>query len=173
MKGYRFDCRTEEQFIEDVKRGTERERLAISLFQGFLEKELGVEVVVEDNGVDMTGNFIHDERMVTAGADFKVNGLPLEVKTSKNHLMKILLKKSQVRSYIHQNASLLFVSGIGSDQLAFTFFTVEDLKRIQKTAKIEQPEGRLGGKTCFAVETSELQFMSFDGKGITFHEERA
>jgi hypothetical protein len=87
VENYRYDSRTQDQFIQDIKRGTARERLAISLFQNYLRREFGFTGVIKENGCDMSGAFIRDIRKVSTEADYLVGEaqLPLEVKTSVGH----------------------------------------------------------------------------------------
>lgn len=168
-KAYRMDNRTEEQFAQDIKKGTERERLAISLFRHYLRRELGFTGDISENGVDMTGDFIADESKVSAGADYLVgeNKLPLEVKTSANHTSTIYLKVRQIDSYIKQGASLLYVNGIDSFDgsiPAFTFFTLEDLKRLKRTAHMVHPMSKNGGKLSYELDVKTLEWFTFGGK---------
>lgn len=162
---YRLDGRTVDQFKEDVKRGTKREKEAIDLFEDFLYWEHGWIEPILENGVDMSGDFIEDVSKVTAQADFIVGGMPLEVKTCPNHTRVIYIKVNQVKSYIKQGASLLFVNGIDRRDPAFTLWTCEDLKRFESTCpKVRPPQGICGGKLCYKFNVNEVPFLTFDGK---------
>jgi hypothetical protein len=165
MENYRMDGRTKEQFIEDIKKGNERERLAITLFRHYLRRDHGFTGDIIENGVDMTGDFIEDVKKVKADADYKVGKaeLPLEVKTSAGHSMTIYLKERQVKSYIRQNACLLYVNGI-EEIACFTFFTVEDLKEIVRTQTPVTPHKANGGKLSYKLDARELEWRTFGGK---------
>lgn len=161
---YRMDSRTKEQFIHDIKKGNERERLVMILFKSYLQREFGFTGTIEENGVDMSGDFIEDENKVTTGVDYVVNGKGLEVKTSRNRVNYIYLKTGQVNSYIKQGASLLYVNGIEDEQPIFTFFTVEDLKRIKENAPVVIPKFNInGGKKSYFLEGAELEWSTFKG----------
>jgi hypothetical protein len=166
LTNYRMDNRTKEQFIQDIKKGNERERLAITLFKHYLRREHGFTQDIKENGVDMTGDFIEDERAVNTGADYLVGKaeLPLEVKTSAGHSMTIYLKEKQLKSYIRQGASLLYVNGI-EEIAAFTFFTVEELKWIvENLTPITPPNNVNGGKLSYKLDARKLEFHTFGGK---------
>jgi hypothetical protein len=164
---YRMDFRTKEQFVQDIQKGNERERLAITLFKGFLKNQLGQEVEIQENGCDMSGEFIEDMSKVSAGADYTVgaNKLPLEVKTSTGHNTTIYLKIKQIHSYIRQGASVLYVNGIERPVPAFTFWTVEDLVEMTKSCvKVIPPNGINGGKESFQVDALNYEWLTFAGK---------
>lgn len=164
MENYRMDGRSKEQFIQDIKKGNDRERLAIKLFTGFLRRDFGSTIIVEENGVDMSGDFIEDDNKVTAEADYKVNGELMEVKTSSGHSKDIYLKVRQIDSYIKQGASLLYVNGINREVPAFTFWTVEELKEMRQTLKAVTPPGKVnGGKLSYKINASDYDWLTFDG----------
>lgn len=168
-----MDNRSKEQFIRDIKKGNERERLAITLFKSYLRNEFGFEGAIEENGCDMSGEFIEDISKVTSGADYVVgaNKLPLEVKTAAGHVPTIYLKVNQVKSYIRQEASLLYVNGIERPVPAFTFFTLEDLKEIQSTCEIVTPPNNIqGGKLSYKIDAHELTWLTFAGKVKHYHD---
>lgn len=164
---YRKDFRTDEQFIQDIAKGNERERLAISLFKSYLKRTFGECPIFTDNGCDMSGEYIEDLKQVSTGADYKVgkNGLSLEVKTSVGHNREIFLKTKQLDSYIRQGASILYVQGIESDFPAFTLWTLEDLKYMRRTLKeVTPPKNINGGKLSVKVYAKDWDFLQFNGK---------
>jgi hypothetical protein len=164
---YRMDNRTKEQFIADIQKGNERERLAVCLFKNFLRREFGFTGDIVENGVDMSGDFIEDERKVNTGADYVVgvNKLPLEVKTSTGHNTTIYLKVKQIDSYIRQGASILYVNGIERENPAFTFWTVEDLKEIKRSCEQVIPTNNVnGGKLSYKINALHYGWSTFAGK---------
>lgn len=173
MYEYRMDGRTVEEFKRDIKVGNEREQRALNLFKGYLQREFNFKGDIHDNGCDMSGEFIADDRKVTAGADyvFGANKLPLEIKTSVSHATPIYLKVNQVKSYIKQNASILYVNGVERRRPAFTFFTVEDLRTFEsKYEKVNPPNGINGGKLSYKINALDLTWSNFDGKEKVYHE---
>jgi len=163
---YRFDVRDEKQFKKDIELGVARERLAIALFKHYLKREHGFTGDIVENGCDMSGEFIPDISKVTAGADYLVgkNQFPIEVKTSATHSKIIYLKVQQIKSYVRQGASLLFVNGIEDDIPAFTFFTTKDLERIAQNAKKVFPVKANGGKESYLLAASDYEWRTFAGK---------
>jgi hypothetical protein len=167
VENYRMDNRTKEQFIQDIKVGNERERLAVSLFRHYLRREFGFTGDIKENGVDMTGDFIEDVKNVNTGADYVVGvaELPMEVKTSTGHSVDIYLKVKQIDSYIRQGASLLYVNGIERDIPAFTFWTVEDLKEMKRTLTAEIPPKNInGGKLSYKIDALKYEWETFGGR---------
>ncbi len=164
---YRFDRRTKEEFIHDIKKGNKREALSITLFRIYLRREFGFKGDIVPNGCDMTGDFIEDEEKVTTDADylFGKNKLPLEVKTSAGHNTTIYMKVNQVDSYIKQGASVLYVNGIEGHKPAFTLWTVEDLKEMRDTLETTiPPNGILGGKLSYVIDARDYKWETFSGK---------
>jgi hypothetical protein len=167
LSNYRMDNRTKEQFIDDIRKGTERERLAITLFKHYVRREFSFTGDIKENGVDMTGDFIEEDGKVTTGADYSIgkNELPLEVKTSVGHNSVIYLKSRQIDAYIKQGASILYVNGIEGDVPAFTLWTVEDLKQMKRTLEPTTPPGKVnGGKLSYRVVASDYRWSTFGGR---------
>lgn len=172
MTNYRMDSRTQEEFCKDIKKGNEREGLAMTLFTSYLRRELDFTGEIEDNGCDMSGEFIEDLSKVDTGADYLVAGKKVEVKTSTGHAVTIYLKKKQIESYIQQGASLLFVNGIERDIPAFTFWTVDDLKEMKRTLETEIPPRKInGGKESYKVDGLDYEWLTFGG-GQKIYERR-
>lgn len=164
---YRMDGRTVEEFKKHIEKGNEKERLAVTLFKHFLKREFNFTGDFQENGVDMQGEFIEDVNAITTEADYLIgtNKLPMEVKTSSKHCTEIYLKTSQVNSYIKQGASLLYVNGIDSDQPAFTFLTLEDLKELNQVGlAVTPPRNVNGSKKSFLIQSRNLQWLSFNGR---------
>lgn len=167
INSHRMDGRSEEKFARDIKVGTERERLAITLFRHYLRREEGFTDFIMENGVDMTGGYIADDSKVTAEADYIFKGKPLEVKTSHSHSLDIYLKVHQVRSYIKQGASLLFVNGMddwSGKPPAFIIFSLEDLKEMEANAPKVNPINKNGGKLSYKLDATQLHWTTFGGK---------
>ena len=165
MNAYRMDGRTVEEFQRDIKRGNDREAKAIKLFKTYLEREFNFTGEIQENGCDMTGAYIEDINKVSMEADYTIGANKLEVKTSAVHSSTIYIKVSQVKSYIKQQASLLYVNGIERMTPAFTFFTVEDLKNFESTYPSVTPPNRInGGKLSFEIKCTDLYWSTFEGK---------
>jgi hypothetical protein len=166
MENYRYDNRTQDQFIQDIKKGTARERLAISLFKNYLRREFGFTGVIKENGCDMSGAFIEDGRKVSTEADYLVGEaqLPLEVKTSAGHIINIHIKAKQLDSYIRQGASILYVNGIEQNVPAFTLWTVEELKHMREILPTVIPPRNInGGKLSYRINALDYHWRTFGG----------
>lgn len=164
---YRMDGRTVEEFKKNIEKGNERERLAVTLFKHYLKREFNFTGDILENGIDMQGEFIEDVNHVTYEADylFGTCGLPMEVKTSSKRATEIYLKVGQVRAYIKQGASLLYVNEIDSGQPAFTFITLEELIELSQTGtKVIPPRNINGSKQSYLIQSRNLQWSTFNGR---------
>lgn len=120
---YRLDHRTVEQFEKDIKECSNIERQIIDNYAHMFFKKHGYFPNIENNGVDNSGNLI--KRRVNSNADFLVDGELIEVKFSKKDQKKFHFKTSQLRSYIKQGASILFINGYETDSPRYTTFDTQ------------------------------------------------
>jgi hypothetical protein len=167
VENYRFDNRTQSQFMQDIETGNYRERLAITLFKNYLRREFAFTGVIKENGCDMSGTFIADTKKVSTGADYVVGEaeLPLEVKTSVGHTVSIYIKAQQLDSYIRQGASILYVNGIEQDVPAFTLWTVDELQQMKETLPIVIPPMNInGGRPSHKINACNYEWRTFGGK---------
>lgn len=125
---YRIDNRSIEQFTKEIKESHEIERNIIDAYCQYVKETYGMDLVVEENGVDNSGEFIAGK--VTTDADFLINGAPVEVKFNKNMLSVFHLKVSQVWSYLKQNATILWVNGYETENPVFTLITPPQIKKM-------------------------------------------
>ena len=111
----RKDIRTTEQFKEDIKSASKRERMLIELWQREMEHR-GHKIEVFDHGVDNSGEFVEhsnsnpDYRVVIDGKEELY-----EVKCNKwSH--KLTFKVFDLKEYIRFGASILLFFGIGHQE---------------------------------------------------------
>lgn len=131
----RLSGRTYEQFKEDIKQSTLDERVIIEKYKLYCKRNYNIDIIIEDNGVDNTGEFLEVSK-VRSDADFIVNGKLVEVKTIKNKLDSFRLKVASIKSYIKQNATMLLVSGWKTDNPEFTMITPKLMNNLLKTKTI-------------------------------------
>lgn len=132
----RLSGRTYDEFKRDIKQSTIDERIIIEKYRDYCKTVHNIDIIIEDNGVDNTGEFL-DVSQVRSDADFKVNGKLVEVKTIKDKLKVFRLKVASIKSYIKQNATMLLVSGWKTEEPEFTMITPKLMKHLLKTKKIE------------------------------------
>lgn len=109
----RFDNRTVDRFKKDIKFGTMLEKY---FFHKWLDiaKVDDPNLTWEDNGCDNDGEFIASGN--TAGADYKVNDIPLEIKWVPT-AGKFTLKRNNLKAYIKEDADILFIYNTGRARL--------------------------------------------------------
>jgi len=109
----RFDNRSVSTFKKDIKFGTMLEKY---FFHQWLEtaKTRDPKLSWENNGCGNDGEFIAKGN--TAGADYKVNDVPLEIKWVPT-AGKFTLKENDLKAYIREGADILFIYNTGSANL--------------------------------------------------------
>ncbi len=109
----RFDNRSVSTFKKDIKFGTMLEKY---FFENWIEiaKTRDPKLTWENNGCGNDGEFIAKGN--TAGADFKVNDTPLELKWVPT-AGKFTLKENDLKAYIREGADILFIYNTGSANL--------------------------------------------------------
>ena len=109
----RFDNRSVNTFKKDIKFGTMLEKY---FFHQWLEVATSTLMILswEDNGCGNDGEFIASGN--TAGADYKVNDVPLEIKWVPT-AGKFTLKENDLKAYIREGADILFIYNTGKSKL--------------------------------------------------------
>lgn len=158
---YRKDWRDDEQYAKDIKDGHIAERKIIHKYAEHLRKKYDIEVTIEDNGVDNSGEVI-DESKVTSKADYILNGKLIEVKFINNKSTEFRFKKDQVKSYINQNATVLLVNGWQTDSPTFTIVKPDRLEEITKTHRAK-PFKTWGYKLCYFLRSYSFKWYNFEG----------
>src|SRR5690606_3062755 len=109
------DWRTDKQFEEDIKKAHKVEHDIIEAFAEHLRLTYKREFIVEDNGVDNSGKVL-DLKNVNTDADYKINGVLVEVKFNNRMMDEFRFKKSQLDSYLKQGAYVLWVNGWDTEE---------------------------------------------------------
>lgn len=159
---YRKDWRTDEEFQADIKKAHKIESDIMDAFVRHLELTYpDSKFVVEDNGIDNSGEVL-DLKDVDMRADYKVNGKLLEIKYNNNHMDEFRFKKSQLESYIEQNATVLWVNGWDKEEPVWTLMNVKDLKEIKKTRQPFKYK-YWGFKLCYNIKAYNYEWSTFKG----------
>ena len=118
---YRFDNRSKEQFVKEIRDGNRIERM---LLERWL-KTIG-DPAYRDTGCDNDGEFLEIED-VNADPDFDVDGVgSVEVKFCRPIPAEFHLKISQVQQYVERGAQLLMVLGAGKQNPKYSLISVDD-----------------------------------------------
>jgi hypothetical protein len=116
--GNRFDNRSVSTFKKDIKFGTMLEKYFFETWVGNVNHVYtGLDFNIdswENNGCGNDGEFIASGN--TAGADYKVNDVPLEVKWVPT-AGKLTLKRDDMRAYSNEKAAILFIYNTGKANL--------------------------------------------------------
>lgn len=157
---YRKDWRTDDQFADDIKKAHKVEKDIIEAFAEHLRIKYKKEFIVEDNGIDNTGEAI-DFKNVNTDADYKINGILVEVKFNNNKMDEFRFKKSQLNSYLKQEAYVLWVNGWQTDNPVWTLLEEEDLRDIKRTRKAF-PYEYWGYKLCYNIKAYTYEWNKFE-----------
>jgi hypothetical protein len=114
----RFDNRSVSTFKKDIKFGTMLEKYFFETWMGNVNHVYkGLDFHIdswENNGCGNDGEFIASGN--TAGADYKVNDVPLEVKWVPT-AGKLTLKRDDMQAYSREKAAILFIYNTGKANL--------------------------------------------------------
>jgi len=157
---YRKDWRTDEEYANDIAYGHKVEKDIIEAYAKHLRNKYNMEVVVEDNGVDNSGEVI-DADKVSTDADFRLNGILVEVKFMNNMCNEFRFKESQLHSYLKQGAVVLFVNGWTTDNPEFTVMKSDKLNWIKDGFKAK-PFKSWGYKHCYFLKKYHFQWHKFE-----------
>lgn len=156
---YRRDNRSIEEFAADILHGHKVEREIIDRYVEWVERTKGIVLDVQDNGIDNSGKLLDK---ASSDADYKINGHPVEVKFNNRHLNVFHLKVGQLKSYIRQGATILWVNGWETDKPVFTIVTTKDLVKISKRQVVEF--AGWGGKKCYRIAAKEFSWKDFSSE---------
>lgn len=201
----RFDNRSVDTFKKDIKFGTQLERY---FFLEWIDRQLGEERFIieswEDNGCGNDGEFIAKGN--TSGADYKISGTmnyidmprkkemvdwPIEVKWVPT-AGKLTLKEADLRAYVREEASILFIYNTGpanlrkpkdynldrhiakiescADDLRYGMMWHWDVKRLYKEAKRLnkfQPIPYMGNKSGIIIPAKNFKWHFRENKWKT------
>ncbi|MFA5758087.1 MAG: hypothetical protein WC942_01730 [Clostridia bacterium] len=117
MTNYRLDFRTLNEAKQDIKNSHIHE-LDIVIRLGILYKQMTKRwPEIEPTGVDFTGGFIEDDKLITSQPDFLFDHQPLEVTRADKVCVRCFHQKAnKARRYLKDNnANLVFANGYKTD----------------------------------------------------------
>lgn len=154
---YRFDKRTKEQFLADIKSASRTEKVLLEKWLDKVQQKTGVRYAYQDTGSDNSGEYL-ESKDVTCKADFELEEIgPTEVKFSKTLIDPFHLKISQVKSYIKQDAFIIFFNGVETAKPEFTMFMSTDVLKMNLE---EVNYYGFGGKLSYRIPCSLLDWWS-------------
>lgn len=130
----RLAGRTNDEFKSDIKKAHSIEKEIIERFAIYNKNQYGIDIDIENNGVDNSGEFL-ELKDVRMDADFIVCGRKMEVKYLEGWRDFFRLKVINLRSYLKQKAYILLVNGWGTENPQFTLIKTKELKRILRYGK--------------------------------------
>lgn len=154
----RKDKRSDEEFKKDIKEGNEIEVKIMQRFKEKVFKEKGVQLEIQENGCGMDGQYMNVED-VNCDADFKVNGVLVEVKFNREKCFEFHIKKAQLEKYIKNNVLILWVNGWNRFNPVFRIFSVDELIEISK--RPNQVVEAWGGKIGKKIFADDYQWIDF------------
>jgi hypothetical protein len=155
---YRFDKRSKEEFIQDIKQ-------TINIEDEIFHKWINIigQPKYKKNGCGKNGEFLPDKKVSTA-ADYEVENYGrIEVKFSRKNLKTHFhLKVGQVKSYLKQNASILMINDYNGDP-TYVLINPTILEKISNTCKIVPFQG-FGSKASYKIPISTLIWRPLNDK---------
>ncbi len=169
---FRRDFRTVEQFKQDIKFRTEKEKFLVELYK----KEMalrGHKVVIENNGVDNEGELL---KKSNCEADYKIsidNGEPFLVDVKNSYLdSKWTFKTHSLKQYVKSDTSILIFWATGRldgnhinldrSSTCYGIISPSNISKILKTYE-HYKEYTFGNKMC--VRIPKVDFS----KWLTIH----
>ena len=157
---YRFDSRSKDQFEQDIKDRTLKERDLFFAWLDYVETQSGTRPEFTETGCGNHGDFLDDADVSTA-PDFNVEGYGhVEVKYSDPLIKRDFhLKANQVKAYEKMGATILMFNGCREETPVFTMLKPEDLKEIIDSYPVIHFQG-FGGKPSYKIPVSEYIWRS-------------
>jgi hypothetical protein len=157
---YRNDFGSDELLALNLKFGHVMENIIMARFDKHLHKHHGITAYIEHTGCGPDGELM-EEGQQSSEADFKVNGVKVEVKTKQGlSLTQIELKKSNVYSYIKQGAYVLYAIGCrNQDTTLFTLISPEQLKEAYWTAPTRT---LFKWKECLMLDVTQFDWVKLE-----------
>jgi len=131
---YRFDHRTKEQFIKNIKECSLIEHQLMTIYVDWLNSNIDDDnkFFFEDHGIDNTGAFIANSKNVDCRADFVLKrkgkkDKKIDIKFSKQHLDNFHLKVKHIQQYIYTDTCVVNFMGIDTPNPKFCILPPKDL----------------------------------------------
>lgn len=125
---YRFDSRSKDEFVNDIKDCTVIERKLMEIYVSWLNSTKKNKYTFSDNGVDNSGKFIEDDNKIHTSSDFILHtegkrDKKIEIKFCRPLLPRFHLKINQIKKYISTDTCIVNFMGIESETPKFCILT--------------------------------------------------
>ena len=160
MKNYRFDTRSEEEFKKHIKECTEFEQILMRAYVKWLnDTKGGDQYTFENHGVDNSGEFIEEDKAVTAQPDFVLlkNGKSprkIEIKHCKPARTRFHLKLNHVKHCIKANVCVVNWMATDTEDPKFCILTPAVLTE----ALASKTPVKMWNKNCLRFENKECEW---------------
>lgn len=154
---YRFDKRTEQEFVNDIAEATSIEKGLMELYVDDLNRRQGNLYSYSNHGVDNSGNYIPDIKHVNSKADFILHKRGsrdrlIEIKFSKPTTSTFHLKVSQLESYIKQDCCIVMFMGVDSENCSYTILLPKNYRNYIDAGE----KKRMWGKDCIRFKVKDF-----------------
>ena len=169
---FRRDYRTVEQFKQDIKFRTAKEKFLVELYKKEMELS-GHKIIIENNGVDNNGDLVAKSN---CEADYKItidDEKPFLVDIKNSFLSsKMTYKVHSLKQYVKKNVSILVFIGTGKldgdhtnldrSSTRYGIISPENMGKILKTYE-HYKEYTFGNKLCVRIRSMDF------AKWLTIH----
>ena len=132
---YRYDYRSQDQFIDDILEATKIENYLMSLYVAWLNKNRKSKSLYyfEDYGVNNSGEFIEDPSKVNCKADFLLkrynhSNRKIDIKFARKEHSRFHLKVRQVKKYLKDDVCIINFMGVDTSNIRFCILKPIELK---------------------------------------------
>lgn len=159
MADYRFDSRSKDQFAADISKCTQEERLLMTLYAAWSEKQTGRKTAFANLGVDNSGDFIEDIKKIGKEADFLLVQMDrpnrkIEIKFSRKSNNRFHIKEGQLKFYAENDTWLIVFNGIETDDMTFCVLS----PKMMQEALITGYKCLFWSKKCIRFLNSQLKW---------------
>ena len=159
---YRKDNRTDEQFKKDILDHSVAEKESSKIIKSYFEEVLDMRVLIEDNGIDNSGEIIKKKK-ISSTADYLfvfANGQKrlLEIKNHSEKYDFLTLKKNQLEKYIKEDATVVIF------RENYMLLIPSDTLQIIKETYTPKIYGCYGGKEGYRLFAGDINDFISSGK---------
>lgn len=162
---YRFDKRTQEEFIQDIEKSSKVEHQLMEKYVNWLNIKYPGEYSFIDNGIDNTGKFILNSKDVTLEADFilkhKNQNKPdrkIEIKHCNPDRSSFHLKIPHIEHCVNDDVCIVNWMGVETENPRFCILTPKDLKLLLINGERKQ----FWHKPCIRCKCNDFEWYSLN-----------
>jgi hypothetical protein len=161
-KDYRFDKRTKEQFIEDIKNATKVEQALMKYYVGWLNRhnKRAKSYTYRDNGIDNSGKFLEK---ADSRADFCLDTPSgkshlIEIKFSRKENKNFHIKVTHVNRCITDDVCVVVFMDVDGENKRFCILTPDMLRHMMTKEDRIVKFHPWGGKLCLKIANEEVDW---------------